>query len=309
MAPLLNTALSIFGALLLVFILKNAADAKKVLDINDKVKNFVKKMEKQHNTKVSWWDMHGKSTKLLNKDGNKKYHVWAKANPMHYGERSSGKKIPNTVYVMRFHNEQPAHSQKAIFKRTTIRKQHASWHSTKSIRIGVDVRASVSLSGIFAFKAGFDYNYDLTSGESYMATDSEEFTIQKEITIPPRTTVEVEWIVTEHVHRIPWESEVLIDGWFLMWFEKQVHNHHLWYHPIDVISDPDLKLHEPSGLAWNATGFAEGVTMIRSELRVRECDLVAKTWASSNTTTYTIPLTERDIVTRTVDRTSPANAK
>ncbi|XP_050046194.1 uncharacterized protein [Dermacentor andersoni] len=307
MAPLLNTAFRVFGALLVVFILKNSADAKKVLNINDKVKDFVQKLGRQHNTKVLWWDMYAKPEKLLSKGDYTKYQVFAKAEPMRYGARSNGTNIPNTVYVTRFHNEQPSHSQKVVIKRKTRREKHASWQSTKSIHLDVNVRTSLSLSGIFNFRAGLDYSYDLTSSESHVEKEVVEFEIEKEITIPPRTIVEVEWIITESVQRYPWKSDVLLDGWFALLFEKRVHNHNLWFHPIDVIKDPDLKLHEPSGVVFTTEGIAEGVNLITNDLRVRQYPLEAGTSASANTTTY--HLKGRDVVSRTIKETSLAGAE
>ncbi|KAH7979406.1 hypothetical protein HPB49_009350 [Dermacentor silvarum] len=308
MAPLSNTVFRIFGALLVVFILKHSADAKKVLNINDKVKDFVQKLGRQHNTKVVWWDMHGKPEKLLSKgDDYKKYQVSAKADPMRYGPRSNGTEKPDTVYVATFRNEQPSQSQKVIIERKTRRERHASWQSTKSIHLDVNVRTSLSLSGIFNFRAGVDYSYDLTSGESHVEKEVVEFSIKKEITIPPRTKVEVEWVITESVERYPWKSDVLLDGWFALWFEKRVHNHHLWFYPIDVIKDPDLKLHEPSGVVYTTEGIAEGVNLIRNELRVRQHDLVPETSASANTTTYR--LKGGDVVSRTVNEPSVVGVK
>lgn len=303
MAHILNTAFRIFAALLVVFILKDSADAKKVVDINEKVKIFIEKLERQHKTKVVSWDLYGKSGKPLSTAGdNQKYQVWAKADPMHYGERLNSSKKQTSVYMNRFHNGQYLHDQKVTLEVKRRRTKYASFHSTKSIHIGVNVRTSLSLSGIFEFRAGVDFSYDLTTGESHMEKEEVEFTIKKEITIPRRTTVEVEWITTEHYQCYPWKSDVLIDGWFVIWFEKRVHNHHLWFHPIDVIKDHDFELHEPSGLAYTAEGIAEGITSITNELQVREYPLEARSSAPVNITTE--PLTGNDIEVKVVNSTS-----
>lgn len=299
----LNTAFRICAALLVIFMLKDSADAKKVVDIDKKVNDFIKKLERQHNTKALWWDMYGKSGRPLRREGdNEKYQVWAKADPMHYGERLNSSKKEVSVYVNRFHNGQRFHDQKVTLEAKRTRTKYASWHSTKSIHIGIHVRASLSLSGIFHLNAGLDHSFDLTRGESHMEKEEVEFTVKKEITIPPRTTIEVEWMTTEHYQRYPWKSDILIDGWFVTQFEKRVHNHHLWFHPIDVIKDDDFELHDPSGLVCTIEGVADGVTVITNELKVREYPLEAGISVPVNITTQT--LTGNDIEVKIVNVTS-----
>ncbi|KAL1432389.1 hypothetical protein MTO96_013148 [Rhipicephalus appendiculatus] len=287
------------------FVVLKTADAKKVVDIDQKVKNFIEKLERQHNTKASWWDLYGKSGRPLGRAGDdKKYKVWAKADPMHYGEPLNSSKKEVSVYKNRFRNEQRLHDQKVTLQVKRRRMKYASWHSTKSIRIGANVRASLSLHGIFNLNAGFHYNYDLASGESHMEMEEVEFTIKKEITIPRRTTVEVEWITTEHYQRYPWKSDVLLDGWFVLWFEKRVHNHHLWFHPVDVIKDDDFELHDPSGLVCTTEGIADGVTLITNELKVREYPLETGNITTAPVNITTEPLTENEIEATIVNSTS-----
>ncbi|XP_077502639.1 uncharacterized protein LOC144113438 isoform X2 [Amblyomma americanum] len=288
-------------------VLQNTAvDAKKVFDVNSKVKDFIRKLERQHKTKVSWWDMYGKQRWLVDRgDQYKKYQVTAKADPMTLDAESnrtleSDRTVKSyTVYVNRFENHQPDHEQKTLIRRTTRREKEVSWFSTKSINIDVDVRATLSLFGVFNLGGSFEYSYDLRSGERHVEKEVEEFSIEKEITIPPRSTVEVEWVITETVESCPWKSDVVLDGWFAIWFERPVQRHHLWFHPIDAVRDPDLKLHDPSGVVYTTEGFAVGVTTVRNDLRVRQYSHEGP----QNETIYAVPLNESDVVSTTLIRT------
>lgn len=303
MASLLTRMLGVCAALTVLLALQHAVDAKrKVFDINQKVKEFADKLARQHKTKVSWWDMYGKSEKLLN-EKYKKYHVTADAHPLSYGTLSGSTQKPRVVYATWFHNEQSDHPQDSTIKRTTRHVKHAQWFSTKSLNIDVDVRSSLSLMGTFSLTAGVHATYDLRSGESHMEREEVEYTIEHKITVPPLSSVKVEWVITDSLQTYPWTADVVVDGWFALWFEQRVHNHHLWFHPIDAIKDPELKLHDPSGVVYTAEGVSEGVTEVKNELRVKQYDLQTYGLVPVNVTTFRLPLDGKTVACKTIRRT------
>uniref|UniRef100_A0A090XE35 Putative tick cytotoxin family protein n=1 Tax=Ixodes ricinus TaxID=34613 RepID=A0A090XE35_IXORI len=165
-----------------------------VFDFDGAVKNFVENESKHNKVRVSWWDMHGEHVHLREYAYKyKTYKVTATAGNVDYGTATSKRNEPNVVHTQVVKNEQ-SQSQKVTVSRTVVHKKTASWTTETAFRSSFSVKASASIKEIVTLESQLEIGLDYRSGRGEVHTESETFTLQQEVTVPPNKTVRIQWI-------------------------------------------------------------------------------------------------------------------
>uniref|UniRef100_A0A0K8RED0 Putative cytotoxin-like protein n=1 Tax=Ixodes ricinus TaxID=34613 RepID=A0A0K8RED0_IXORI len=261
-----------------------------VFDFDGAVKNFVENESKHNKVPVTWWDMHGEHVHLREYAYKyKTYKVTATAGNVDYGTETSKRNEPNVVHTQVVKNEQ-SQSQKVTVSRTVVHKKTASWTTETAFRSSFSVKASASIKEIVTLESQLEIGLDYRSGRGEVHTESETFTLQQEVTVPPNKTVRIQWIVTDTVTTVPWTAPVTVEGWIAVWYESRVKGHHLWFYSITWVWDPFLKRLGPNKAQFTATGMYRAVNAHESHLHVTESDLLQERSGKSDANAYDIPL-------------------
>lgn len=101
------------------------------------------------------------------------------------------------MYKQWYHNESPTPTKAKIrWKKTHTHVN--SWHTELGFRAGASLAVRASLPLVSA-TSQLQTGVNLQTGDRDTVTDTEQFSVTKEITIEPGTSVMVEWILTDFV--------------------------------------------------------------------------------------------------------------
>lgn len=268
------------GALLLVLVLQCEAQETFTFDLEEKVQKYVENWSAREKQPVSWWDMEGKHKHLIEHAYKyKKFKVTVTAGTLKYLEVRSTTAQPNVMHTQWIHNDSPIPTKTTI-RRKKVHTRSNSWHTDWAFHAGVNVTATAKIPFV-DIHSQITTSVNLKTGASESVAETEEFSIKKEVTVAPFSSVKVEWIITDFVQEIPWNAEVTARGWFAVWFDKKVNNHWLWFPPICRVTDPLLKSdcndnpNQGGSVKFTAKGTFVGVKNTETHLRVSKHDLNA----------------------------------
>ncbi|CAN7948718.1 unnamed protein product, partial [Ixodes pacificus] len=162
-----------------------------------------------------------------------------------------------------------------------------SWQTQNSFSVGTSLSIKVGLPGVADVTSTFSTNVSLTNTAGQVHTESEKYTIEQDVTVPPLKSAKIEWIVTDVTQEIPWTAQIDIEGWFAVWFREKVNDHYLWFYEVKDLKDPLLEETE-KGVRYTARGIFSGVHGTEAHLRVSQYDIGA--YGAKPTKVYTIPL-------------------
>ncbi|CAN8026632.1 unnamed protein product, partial [Ixodes persulcatus] len=268
------------------------AKEARFFDFDETVRQFVENIAKQNEAEVSWWDMHGKHVHLREYAHKyERFKVTATAGSVAYGSTTSEEKKPKVAYTQVVKNGQPSQSQKITVSKTVVHLKTATWTTETAFRSSFSLKASATLKEVVALESKLEIGLDYRSGRGEVHTESETFTLQQQVTVPPNKTVKIEWIITDTVTQVPWTAPVTVEGWIAIWYEYRVNGHHLWFYPVSWLSDPYLKHAGNDRVVFTATGQYTGVNAHESHLHITESDVLQeRSGKLSEVRIYDIPL-------------------
>lgn len=126
-----------------------------------------------------------------------RYKVKVSAGPLEYHKVRNSTAHPKVMYTQVIHNDSPEPTKATITKTNTHARTN-TWSTEKAIRTGHTLTAAVK-TPFLEFGAETTRSVSLSHQSSQSSTETEQFSIQEEITIPPLSSVEVEWVVTDTV--------------------------------------------------------------------------------------------------------------
>uniref|UniRef100_A0A131Y7F6 Putative salivary secreted peptide n=1 Tax=Ixodes ricinus TaxID=34613 RepID=A0A131Y7F6_IXORI len=276
-------------ALLLVLVHQHAAGEPDTFDLYKEVERFIERDAKDENMEVVWWDVHGNHDEIkeLRVKGPP---VTATAGPVVYGATKSSAKRPNVVYTQWVHNGQASSSQTTTVERKTEHKKTATWHVEGGFSYSGSVTASASIF-IVDIETKHQISLDLKGGYREEVSDTETFSVNQVVTVPPMKSVKIEWIITDSVQEVPWTSTVTLTG-YIRWKlkEKLKDQYSFFYCSLGCLGDSRLKKAGDVTFLYTAKGTFTGVQGHEAHLRITEHDYQAYGGRSSAVRTYTIPL-------------------
>ncbi|KAM7299708.1 uncharacterized protein ISCGN_020274 [Ixodes scapularis] len=182
-------------------------------DLEKVVERFVEREAKEIKRDVFWLDFH-RDHHEAKEYGEERQPVTAKAGSVVYGATKSSAKRPNVVYTQWVHNGQASSSQTTTIERKTEHKKTASWHVEAGFSYSGSVKASASIWKIVNIETEHKISLDLKGGYREEVSDTETFSVNQVVTVPPMKSVKIDWIITDAVQEVPWTSTVTVTGDF-----------------------------------------------------------------------------------------------
>ncbi|KAG0432469.1 hypothetical protein HPB47_020805 [Ixodes persulcatus] len=199
---------------------------------------------------------------------------------------------PNVVYTQWVHNGQASSSQTTTVERKTEHKKTATWHVEDGFSYSGSVTASASLF-IVNIETKHQISLNLNKGYREEVSDTETFSVNQVVTVPPMKSVKIDWIITDSVQEVPWTSTVSITGHIALKYKEKLEGSFLWYYNLFNLQDSRLKDAGNNIFLYTAKGTFTGVKAHEAHLRITEHDYQAyggRSSATSAVRTYTIPL-------------------
>lgn len=95
------------------------------------------------------------------------------------------------------HNDSPERSKSIITRKKTHTRTH-SWHTETSFKSGFDLNVATKYFFVDTDRE-ISTNMPLDHWADRSVNETEEFSINQEITVPPMSSLKVEWILTDTV--------------------------------------------------------------------------------------------------------------
>lgn len=270
-------ALTGFFFILLVVLCSGFETA--VLDLQEKVIDYVYGVAERERNYVTWFDMEGKNSLLIKDPAKyKKYKVSTTASEVKYGEHKKTYVHPTVVYTQWYHNGQSIPT-KVVMQRNIEHNRVTSWSFENVFRSETGTSLTFTVP-IKEFTLSVGQSHKVTASEmnayGYTTTVLEKFELKKEIVVKPGKSVKVEWIMKEYVQEIPWTAEVVAKGWFAAYYYYDIGYQYLWFYPICKITSRHLESNcerekEDGGyVKFLAKGVFTGVNETKLEIKVSE---------------------------------------
>uniref|UniRef100_A0A131Y6I8 Putative salivary secreted peptide n=1 Tax=Ixodes ricinus TaxID=34613 RepID=A0A131Y6I8_IXORI len=275
-------------ALLFVLVHQHAAGEPETFDLDKAVESFVQREAKLSKRELVWWDVHRKEDDVK-ETSREQPPLTATAGPVVYGATKSSAKRPNVVYTQWVHNGQASSSQKTTVERKTEHKKTATWHVERGFSYSGSVTASAS-SFIVNIETKHQISLDLKGGYREEVSDTETFSVNQVVTVPPMKSVKIEWIITDAVQEVPWTSTVAVTGQIAIKYTERLAGSFVWYYNFPYLEDSRIKYAGDDTYLYTANGTFTGVEAHESHLRITEHDYQAYGGRSSAVRIYTIPL-------------------
>uniref|UniRef100_A0A4D5RPB2 Putative salivary secreted peptide n=1 Tax=Ixodes scapularis TaxID=6945 RepID=A0A4D5RPB2_IXOSC len=276
-------------ALLLVLVHQHAAGEPDTFDLDKAVESFVESEAKLSKRKVVWWDVHRKEDDV--KETRREHPpVTATAGPVVYGATKSSAKRPNVVYTQWVHNGQASSSQTTTIERKTDHKKTATWHVETGFSYSGSMKASANIWNIVNIETEHKIGLDLKGGYREEVSDTETFSVNQVVTVPPMKSVKIDWIITDAVQEVPWTSTVAVTGHIAIKYTEKLEGTFVWYYNFPYLGDSRLKYAGDDTYLYTAKGTFTAVKAHENHLRITEHDYQAYGGRSSEVRTYTIPL-------------------
>ncbi|CAN7989746.1 unnamed protein product [Ixodes pacificus] len=262
-----------------------------VFDLEAKIQEYVEKLEEKHNVGVAWWDMYGTNPEFRWYKLPKRPHkVLVKAGPIKYGEAKTRATKPRVLHTEWIHNEQPSEASRVTVQRYMQHETKYTWTTQKGIGFKTELSATVPLPGSVSITGTISVAVSFTKTDSKVKTESEEHFVKHVITVPPRKSVKVEWVINDIVQEIPWTAEIRARGNFAVAYTRPVNGSILWFYHISKIQDPLLKPIGGGQVQFMSSGTFTSVGGSDTRLQLTQFDLIEEDKPQSNSTTYSIPL-------------------
>uniref|UniRef100_V5HB14 Putative cytotoxin n=2 Tax=Ixodes ricinus TaxID=34613 RepID=V5HB14_IXORI len=267
---------------------QTGAAETRVFDLPKKIQEFVNQQSKEHNVPVNWWNMHGNHNHLIeNAEKYSKHKVSTTVGSLQYGSVSKSSVLPKVVHTEWAHNNQPTKPIVVTVKREKTLTHQYSWQTQNTFSVGTSLSIKVGLPDVADITTTFSATVSLTKTDGQVHTDAEKYAVDLGVTVSPMKSAKIEWVITDVTQEIPWTAQIDIEGWFAVWFQEKVNDHHLWFYDVRMLKDPLLE-ETKKGMRYTARGIFTCVHGTDSQLRVSEYDIEA--YGGKPTKIYTIPL-------------------
>ncbi|KAM7303257.1 uncharacterized protein ISCGN_013230 [Ixodes scapularis] len=282
------TMLFLIGGSLLSSLVSFASNPL-VFDLETKIQEYVEKLEEKHNVGVAWWDMYGTNPEFRRYKLPKRPHkVLVNAGPIKYGEVQKRETKPRVVHTEWIHNEQPSEASRVTVQRYMQHETKYTWTTQKGFGFKTELSVTVPLPGSVSITGTISVAVSFTKTDSKVKTETEEQFVKHVITVPPRKSVKVEWVVNDIVQEIPWTAEIRARGNFAVAYTRPVNGSNMWFYHISKIQDPLLKRIGGGQVQFMSSGTFTSVGGSDTRLQLTQFDLIEEDKPRSNSTTYSI---------------------
>uniref|UniRef100_A0A0K8RF42 Putative cytotoxin-like protein n=1 Tax=Ixodes ricinus TaxID=34613 RepID=A0A0K8RF42_IXORI len=141
----------------------------------------------------------------------------------YYAAKETSLKL-STVYMQVFHNNMSGQDNKAYVSEQIDHEDEYSWTVNKGADFTAKAKFSINVPLIYQFSTEFSTAMKTGSGTTKTETRTTRQLIKQDINIPAGATIEAKWYVNEAKVVVPWEANILLEGYVAGLFETADNN-------------------------------------------------------------------------------------
>ncbi|XP_076032870.1 uncharacterized protein LOC143020373 [Oratosquilla oratoria] len=266
-----SDAMKIFLAFLSFLACSRAVE---IHDFDARAARWAKDMEAVTGKDIRWVDMYYTRPELVSHAEYKPYQIALSVARNSWGSVNTDVTRPGWNYVQWFHNG-GTNPIVSTFSKSTEYTDSFEWGLTSGMSCSISEQITVGIPELIGADINLEASFSLDESISVSKSKTETFSIQNEITIPPKSSLKAEWIITEHEVDIPFSADVTIQGYIAVWYEQKIDDHWLWFYPIHFLADEYFVYQAPGKLTFHEEGRFRGVRGVEHYLNVTEVPLYA----------------------------------
>ncbi|KAG0435399.1 hypothetical protein HPB47_018512 [Ixodes persulcatus] len=199
------------------------------------------------------------------------FKVRVTASNFEFGEPIGEHTRPTEVFTTTYTNEQETDAIHTV-THTYLNTESSSIKLEKGFESQYKTSIQVGVPGIFSAGGEFSFQYTLNKTTYDTKSKTETLSIEVQVAVPRKKTVQVTWYVTNKVMDFPWTATVTVRGWFAFWLDNRVNGHHLWFHPVSALAyiDNNLTAVDSHTVTFEASGFFRKIATLDSRVFVYE---------------------------------------
>ncbi|XP_042143730.1 uncharacterized protein LOC115325933 [Ixodes scapularis] len=242
-----------------------------VFNLESVVKNYVDDYAAKRQTTAWFYDMWAQHPQLQERGVYKRYQVRVTASNFEFGEAIGEHTRPTEVFTTTYTNEQKTDAIHTV-KQTYLNTEFSTIKLERGFESKYKTSINVGVPGIVSAGGGFSFDYTLNKTTSDTKSKTETLSIELQVAVPSKKTVQVTWYVTNKVVDFPWTATVYVRGWFAFWLNHPVNNHRLWFFPVSVLAniDKNLTVVDSLTVTFEASGFFRKIATLDSRVFVYE---------------------------------------
>ncbi|XP_042144460.1 natterin-2-like [Ixodes scapularis] len=220
----------------------NQEPSQFVFNLEEAVKTYANNLAALFNTKVSFYDMWRTQSVLRERGVYRRYKLSVRASNFQFGEPTGEQKRPTQVYTATYTNQQEKADVTHTVSQTYQNTVSTTSKFVRGFKLNYKTGGSVGIPAVLSAGGEFSFDYMFSGTTTKTETKTETLKIDEKVAVPPKSTVQVTWYVTNTQMDFPWTATITVRGWFAVWFEKAIQGHFLWFFPVSQLARTDSSL-------------------------------------------------------------------
>ena len=210
-----------------------------------------------------------------------------KVTNVHYTGQGDSSDLPGLVITDATTNDTDV-KQTSVFKRTESTTATFTWTMTEAISVGISLEFAVGVPPIASAKTTITTNISVSSTQSSTKTETQGWEIDRNVTVPPKSRVDMTWTIIEKNIQGNFKCDVVITNNVLVTFEDDVNLNDdddwstAWFVPIVwlFVSMDDMGVEYPSqysctggSVIFTAAGFCSSALGLDTSFKLKQTSL------------------------------------
>ena len=262
---------------------------QRISDLPDLIRQWSREFARRHDTTCEWTDLHAQRGDMSD---YQEFKIDVKVINIHYEADADSFEMPGYVVEDTSTNDTDL-PQLSIFKQRKTTVSTFKWTMTEAINTGGD--GKTLRIGVPSFVASrIDLSTDLSIGSTTEVIQTEEQTwdIERHVTVPPRTRMDMIWTINEEGATGTFTADVIITGHVACWLTDETDintpdgddEHYLWFLKITLVFEqmreygipfPEQYYIIPGAVVFRVVGKCRGEFGYDTEYKLTQTNLNA----------------------------------
>lgn len=198
------------------------------------------------------------------------YKIGATVTNVHYQGTGTAIDMPGIVITDETVNDTSL-VQKSVFKRSKSTTSTFTWTVHKAINVGISLTQKVGVPIVSSSTVNISASVSFDSTKSSTQTETQDWEINREVSVPPRTKVDMSWTINEKQSSATFYADIILTGYLAIWNNDKIDpnnpggddRHWLWFIPVDEafkemkdwgVSVPSLYTIGSGSVTYSASG-------------------------------------------------------
>ncbi|XP_077536625.1 uncharacterized protein LOC144148978 [Haemaphysalis longicornis] len=209
--------------------------SSEVFNLDVAAETYAKETAMRHGSRVAWKDCWYNHSYMLARKLYKPYQLRIQPGLFMLGEPETEVMEPTVVYKQTYTNNQ-SNEVRATFKQSRQHEETTTITTTSGFECNISASMSVTVKKVVGLGGGLAANFLLHKTEAQTNTTTKTISVEMDITVPPRSEVEVQWLVTDIKKDFPWEMDIAASGYCTIYYDRPVLNHHVQFLPVSYLA-------------------------------------------------------------------------